>query len=178
MLIIGLDLGTQITGITILNGNQTVIFQDCWKIKTSSKIVDLFDKIAYCKEKLENIKKEVVKNEEVKIIIEQNLQMYKRGKSSAKVLNVIAKFNGCISFLCFDIFKIKPSYIAASSARKRCGIKIDSGIQKNAKEQTLDFVIQNWGLKVEYTSKGAVKDYFYDISDSWVLAKSFFIKSS
>jgi hypothetical protein len=174
MFYIGIDAGTQNTGITILDENQNIIYQTAWIFKNPRKYKNIFEKISFCKNELKKIKKEIIKNEKVLIIIEKSLQMFKSGKSSAKTLSIIAGFNCSISFLCYDIFKVEPIFIGASSARKKCNIPINRESDKNGKQQTLEYIMSNWNFKVEYTKNENIKDYFYDISDSFVLAKSGF----
>tara|TARA_B100000214_G_scaffold168533_1_gene121072 strand:+ start:893 stop:1114 length:222 start_codon:yes stop_codon:yes gene_type:complete len=59
--------------------------------------------------------------------------------------------------------------IAAASARKRAGIKIDRS--KDTKAQILQFYLdKNPNIKVEYTHKGNPKPKYKDIADSWVVA--------
>ena len=73
--------------------------------------------------------------------------------------------------MCYNSLGLKPEYVAASSARKLSGIKIEKG--KKAKEQVLKFVLDNVdAFGVEYTSRGNPKPGTADRADSWVVAKA------
>ena len=127
---------------------------------------DLFDKA-------ETIRLELVKlghyHNIEKIYIEQSLQSFRSGFSSAQTLSTLSRFNGIISWICYERFKIDPEMIAASTARKLCGIKIQRG--EKAKQKVLDFVLDNVeGFEVEYTKAGNPKPGSYDRADSWVVA--------
>jgi hypothetical protein len=59
--------------------------------------------------------------------------------------------------------------IAATSARKRVGIKIDRS--RDTKTQILEFYLdKNPNVEVQYTHKGNPKPKYKDIADSWVVA--------
>ena len=76
-----------------------------------------------------------------------------------------------MSWFCYEEFGIKPEYIPAISARKKCGISIKKGVK--AKEQVLAFLLDNEPIfSVEYTRTGKPKPYCYDEADSLVIAKA------
>ena len=105
------------------------------------------------------------------VYIEQSLQSFRSGFSSARTLSLLSRFNGVVSWLCYEIFAIEPEYLAASSARKLCGIKIPKG--KKAKNVALQFVIDNVpAFEVQYTRHGNPRAGFTDRSDSYVIAKA------
>ncbi len=64
-----------------------------------------------------------------------------------------------------------PEYIAATSARKKCGIKIPKGLK--AKQVVIKYVIDNVpDVLIEYTKHGNPKPGSYDRADSWIIAKA------
>jgi hypothetical protein len=73
------------------------------------------------------------------IYIEQSLHMFMGGKSSAKTLSTLTRFNGIVSWLIYEMFKMEPKYIAATSARKQAGIKVPRG--QKAKQVVLQFFL-------------------------------------
>ena len=76
-----------------------------------------------------------------------------------------------MSWLVYDLFQIKPEYIAATSARKHCGIKIPRG--ETAKPVVLKYLLDNQpGFVIEYTRHGNPKPESYDMADSIVIAKA------
>jgi hypothetical protein len=97
--------------------------------------------------------------------------MFRSGFSSAKTLSTLSSFNGVVSYLCYRELGLKPEHIAATSARKACGITIPKG--QKAKEVVVQFLLDNEPhFVVEYTKSGNIKPQYYDIADSIVIAKA------
>ena len=91
--------------------------------------------------------------------------MFMMGKSSSHTIATLSKFNGIVSWLCYEEFGIKPEYIPAISARKKCGITIKRGTK--AKEQVMAFLLDNEpDFSIEYTRTGKPKPHCYDEADS------------
>jgi hypothetical protein len=74
------------------------------------------------------------------VIVEEALQAFRRGFSSAKTLSTLAKFNGIICYLAEDIFKIPVELVNVSHARSSLGIKIDRKSEVSLKDQVFDWV--------------------------------------
>ena len=105
------------------------------------------------------------------IYIEQPLHMFMKGKSSAKTLSTLMTFNGIVSWLVYELFEIEPQYIAATSARKQCGIKVKRG--EKAKEVVLNHLLKEEpAFHVEYTKFGNPKPESYDRADAIIIAKA------
>ena len=103
------------------------------------------------------------------IYIEQSLQSFRSGFSSAKTLSTLSRFNGVVSWMCYENFNIKPDYIAATSARKLCGIKVPKGVK--AKQVVVQHVVDNVPeVSIVYTKHGNPKPECFDKADSWVVA--------
>jgi len=166
-MILGLDVSTSITGITILDKEGKIVYNEALDTR---KYKSLFVKARTLQEKLKEIKKN---NKIKKIYIEKSLQSFRSGFSSAKTLSILSAFNGIVSWMCFNIFKLEPEYIAATSARKLCGIKIPKG--EKAKPVVLKFLLDNEPcFVIEYTKYGNPKPKYYDMADSIVIAKAGF----
>jgi hypothetical protein len=163
--ILGLDISTSITGATVIKDNQ-IIETFIWDTRNKKKFSTLYDKADFIKNKLMCIEK---KHKIDSIYIEQSLQSFRSGFSSAKTLSTLARFNGIISWLCFTIFSIKPEMLASSSARKQAGVIIKRG--ENAKEKVLKFVLDNYPqITIEYTKHGNPKPGMLDMCDSIIIA--------
>ena len=165
-MILGLDVSTSITGYTLLDGDK-IILNGAWDTR---KYKDFFEKVIHVKKGLEQIQNE--HGEQITAVyIEQSLQSFRSGFSSAKTLSTLSRFNGIVSWLVFDQYKIKPEYIAATSARKLCGIKVPRG--QKAKQVVLKFLLDNEpSFVIEYTRNGNPKPESYDRADSIVIAKA------
>ena len=166
-MLLGLDISTSITGITILDKKNEILYNDALDTR---KYKSLFVKARVLQEKL----KEIKNNYKIeKVYIEKSLMSFRSGFSSAKTLSTLSSFNGIVSWMCFEYFDLEPEYIAATSARKLCGIKIPKG--EKAKPIVLKFLLDNEpSFVVEYTKYGNPKPKYYDMADSIIVARAGF----
>ena len=76
------------------------------------------------------------------IFVEENLQVFRRGLSSARTLMTLAKFNGIVCYILRQIFEIDPISINVNEARRSVGLKIISQRKGGSptKEQVIDWV--------------------------------------
>jgi len=173
-MILGLDISTSIIGMTILDKDGKVIRVDSLDLRNKNHYPDVFAKYQKVFETIRSLRHESWHDESCKfchIFIEQSLQMFRSGFSSAKTLSTLSSFNGVVTYLCYRELGIKPEHISASSARKACGITIKKGTK--AKEQVVKFLLDNEPcFVVEYTKSGNLKPKYYDIADSIVIAKA------
>ena len=172
-MILGLDISTSVIGICLLHQNQAKIdFLNLEKQK------DIFRKAELFKKKMIEIKND---NDITIVGIEENLQAFRPGLSSAKTILSLARFNGICSYISEEVFGLTPDFVNVNSARKINGVKIDRKSGKNTKEQILDFVSQreplfNWPTKV--LKSGPRKDTVvllkecYDMADAYIIANS------
>ena len=166
-MILGLDISTSITGYTILDDDKNIIENDVWDLR---KYKDFFLKADIIKENVAKIHKQYG-SQMSHIYVEQSLQAFRSGFSSARTLSTLSRFNGVVSWLVYDKLQIKPEYIAATSARKLCGIKISRG--QKAKEVVLKFLLDNEpSFVIDYTKHGNPKPGSYDRADSLVIARA------
>jgi hypothetical protein len=163
--ILGLDISTSITGATILRDGK-IIESIYWDTRNKKYFPTLYEKARLIKQNLLDIHS---RHEISEVFIEQSLQSFRSGFSSAKTLSTLSRFNGIISWLCFENFKIQPQMIAASSARKQAGVGIKRG--DNAKEKVLQFVLDKFPqIEIQYTKHGNPKPGMYDLCDSIIIA--------
>ena len=171
---LGLDISTSIVGISIFKNKEFLLMDHIDLSKTKC----IFDKSEIVYSKLEEIKnKFVISN----IFIEDILQSFQRGLSSAKTLTQLAKFNGIVSNMSFMLLRVKPVFINVNTARKILEIKINKNDSKSTKEQIIEWVDRDlggytWPKKVisRGKNKGRVKfeKYCYDMSDAYVICKA------
>ena len=164
-MILGLDISTSITGYTVLDDDGNVVACDHIDLR---KEKNFFNKIQIVNARLEDIS---VDHSIDRVYIEQSLQSFRSGFSSAQTLSLLSKINGIVSWLCYNLFCSEPRYLAATSARKLCGIKVPRG--QKAKAVSLQFVVDNVPeFEVQYTRHGNPKAGYADRSDSYVIAKA------
>ena len=164
-MILGLDISTSITGVTVLDNSGEVVLCDVWDLR---KDKGFFQKVEKTKVLLEALERD---QQIEKIFIEQSLQSFRTGFSSAQTLSTLARFNGTLSWLCYELFGIEPEFLGASTARRLCGIKVPRG--RKAKEVVLEKILDTEpSFVVEYTKYGNPKPGTYDRADSLVIAKA------
>ncbi len=178
-MILGLDISTSITGFAVVGDGQLLHYSSI----DLRKHKGVFDKANALKVYIEDLFENYQLNQEDSqgwgessfpiehIYIEQPLHMFMKGKSSAKTLSALMTFNGIVSWLIYELFEIEPQYIAATSARKHCGIKVKRG--EKAKEVVLKNLLDNEkAFHIEYTKFGNPKPDSYDKADAIVVAKA------
>ena len=177
---IGLDISTSIIGMSLFLGDSLVKLMHVDLTKTKC----MFDKASKFEEEFkQKIFTDIEGNDlDIRdIYIEDTLQSFSRGLSSARTLMQLSRFNGIVSNIAFRITRIKPVFINVNTARKLLGIKIDKNSDKDKKEQVMDWVSSdlggyNWPTKIisRGPNKGHVKyeKFCYDIADAYVICKA------
>ena len=168
-MILGLDVSTSITGITLLDKSGEIVYNtsvDTRKYKNFFKKAEEFEHEITHLWRSTNI--DLLPK---RVFIEQSLQSFRSGFSSAKTLSTLSRFNGVVSWIIYKHWGIEPEYIAASSARKLAGVKITK--DKKAKQCVIEHVLNNVpAVTIEYTKYGNPKPHCYDKADSWVVARA------
>lgn len=142
MIVIGLDISTSVTAYSIMN-TELPLGQRLLKSEGIhlSKIKDSYRKSC----KVREVFKSIAEQYDIeKISVEESLQSFRMGMSSAKTLSALTRFNGIVSFLAQDIFDSECERINVNSARKRLGIKIDKKLDITSKDQ-----VRNWVMNHE-----------------------------
>ena len=137
-----------------------------WDMRNKKLYPDLFSKALF-------IKKQLMKMDFPldHIFIEPALNMFMAGKSSSHTNSTLIKFNGIVTWMCYEEYGIQPEFIPAISARKKCGITIKRG--QKAKEIIMKYFLDNEpSFRVEYTKHGNPKPHFYDQADALVMARA------
>lgn len=168
-MILGLDISTSITGFTILDDSGDVVLCDYINLKK-------FDNLYQKAHRVDNVLTDLFSQNKIEQVwVEESLQMFSSGMSSAKTLSTLTKFNGIISWTCWDKFGITPEHIAAVSARKECSIVVPKG--KRGKDCVMEYMLDKepWFV-VEYGKTGKIKPHFYDMADSFIVAKAGFLR--
>jgi Holliday junction resolvasome RuvABC endonuclease subunit len=167
-MILGLDVSTSITGFCVLDSNREIIRSDAWDMRNKKYYPTIFHKAEHIKDALCDIK---VQYPIQKVFIEQPFMFFGSGGSSAKTMAALQRFNGIISWICYDTFEMIPEYFTAQQARKLNNIKTHRGA--NTKKIILEWVLDKYpDLNVEYTHKGNPKPKYFDIADAIVIANA------
>ena len=172
-MILGLDVSTSVVGITILDEKGRFVHITYCDLR---KEKDFFKKTMIIREKL----KDVLEFPITEIYIEDIMQSFSGGMSSAKTITQLARFNGIVSYIAYELSGLTPVYLNVNSIRKTLGIKIDKNSSIEKKEQVriwVDNHLQNqlrWPTKTLKSGprKGEtiLSSVCYDMADSFAVA--------
>ena len=173
-MILGLDVSTAVVGYCVLDDNNDIVELDYVNLK---KLKTLCTKSANLLASLRLINE---KHKITEVYIEECLQRFSYGRSSAATITRLAAFNGITQYLCYDTFDIEPKLLNATSARKLLSIKTQSKKKcgKDVKQQVFEWVTQylnmSWPTKILKggPNKGSevLLPECYDMADAWVIA--------
>lgn len=177
-LVIGLDVSTSITGVCVISPGMPfdeqrshILHLDRIDFKKSKT---LWEKADEAFKALENIHKNYEGS--YKVVLEEPLMGFRAGMSSAATITTLMKFNGIVSYISREIFKVDPEYLSASTARKLCGIKVQktSVAGLSGKEQVFKYMAENDLKHIEWPLKknGKIVDWSRDATDSYCIAKA------
>ena len=179
MLILGIDVSTAVTAYTLMDTERPQI--DCL-IKSDgihlSKFKRIYDKAEHLREHFRNLKNDYDID---RIYVEEALQSFRRGLSSAKTLSTLMRFNGIVCFLAEETFQKEVNLVNVVKARSALGLKINRKLDKNTKDQVFDWVKTreeftnfSWPMKTLKSGPRAGKTIFdkscYDISDAAIMS--------
>lgn len=178
-MVLGLDISTAIIGITLLNNNSEIILID-------HVVLNKVDSQEYCRKALKfksYIQENIKPNEKIHVFIEEAGKKFKMGTSSADTIFTLARFNGIISFICFEIFGMQPIELEVKESRKGLGIvipKFTKGVKyadkrKEIKKTIIEYCLSKYSIEelgFEKTRNGGWNDWSGDRADSLVIALS------
>jgi len=165
-MILGFDISTSITGVSIIDRNNELIYCKAWR--TDKKRLSFYDKLNIIKDNICFIKTQFPIE---KIFVEEPLGMFAAGRSSAQVISKLQRYNGAFCWIINSVMAIEPQYINASTARKNCGITVPRGIK--AKKVVLHYLLENeQNFNIEYTRHGNPIKGEYDRADSVIVARA------
>ena len=178
-MILGLDVSTSCIGWCVIGRNTELIRMGYIGL---SKIFSIFEKAKVTQAELGKLCEEFNIDD---VYIEENLQAFRPGFSSAKTLISLSRFNGIVSYLCAQVFEIEPRFINVNAARKAVGLTIVRKSKGGAptKHQVLDWVSNQlkgashqWPTKVLKSGPrrgtSVLEDGCYDMADAFVIAKA------
>ncbi len=175
-MILGLDISSSIVGISIFNDDKTLYDLRYVDLR---KIDSFFKKADYVRAKLEDLRCELTQNITT-ISVEECAQSFRKGFSSAQTISTLARFNGVISQIAYETFKVEPLYYNVVSSRKSLGIKLDKSGSVDTKEQIVSWVSTQepqwtWPTKTLSRGKNAGstihETFCYDMADAYVIGK-------
>ena len=178
-MLLALDISTSCTGYCLFNEDELI---DIGYIDLS-KHKGLYEKAKHVKTRIFELGSKYRIN---RVVVEENLQAFRPGLSSAKTLMTLAQFNGVVRWICHEHLFVEIVAINVNTARKSVGLKIDKKDKsKTTKEKVLDWVSADdasikWPTKILKSgpSKGQKRicNEAYDMADAYVIGKAFLAK--
>ena len=179
-MILGLDISTSCTGWSLFNLDGSLF--DIGYIRLDTK-KNAFSRVTDVSETITGLMNRVPHLESV--YVEENLQAFRPGLSSAKTLLTLARFNGMVSYQTYVSTGVHPDYINVNTARKSLGIKLDRKSDVSTKDQIYQWVVSDlsktntnvdWPFKILKSGprKGLriLDPAAYDMSDAYVIGKA------
>tara|TARA_B100000287_G_scaffold403554_1_gene425490 strand:- start:359 stop:934 length:576 start_codon:yes stop_codon:yes gene_type:complete len=169
-MILGLDISTTLVGIAILDDNGKLIKTDGLDI---SKISNTFERLETVGAELYTIRSEYdIKD----VFIETALKKFLPGKSRADTIIKLAKFNGVVSWICFECFEKEPTYINVNTARSLYGLSFPrSSKGPQRKKMVIEAVIEKEKTAFKYEMARGGRNYKKgtdDRADAVVIARA------
>ena len=170
-MILGLDISTTMVGVAIIDpDSKNLVHCEGWDI---SKCETMFDKAESIGANLYTIRSEY--NIE-HVFVETALKRFLPGKSRADTIIKLAKFNGVVSWLCFECFETEPTYINVNTARSLYGLSFPRGTKgPQRKKMVIEAVIEKEKTAFKYEMARGGKNYKRgtdDRADAVVIARA------
>jgi hypothetical protein len=162
-MILGLDISTSMIGWSVFDEDQ--ILMESGRFKPNKKLsleerAQSFGKFL--------LSPQIQRFNISKVYIEAPFSAFAGGKTSAKTMSSLQRFNGMVSFISYQIFKSLPVLVKVAEARKNCGIKVPRGTK--AKSVVLAWVDNKFeDFEITYTKFGNPKAGCDDEADAIVI---------
>jgi hypothetical protein len=167
--VIGLDISTNTTGYSIMDEDEKLLK---YGFIDTSKTKDWFEKTEIFTLQMKQLSEEF---SVIKIGIEDILGKFSGGRTSAKTIISLARFNALASYKCYELFNLKPEHINVLRARKLAfGHSIPRNSGLNAKEYVLKRSVEWYPELIlpKMKTKDKIAKEAYDITDSIIIAKA------
>jgi hypothetical protein len=170
-MILGLDISTSIVGVAIVNPEtkELVVSEHI----DLTKIDSVFSKAELVGAELWQIGN----NHAIKdLFIETALMKFIPGRSRADTIVKLAKFNGIVSWMCYDTFGLNPVYLNVNTARSLYGLSFPRGTKgPKRKKMVVESVIEKEKTAFTYEMARGGKNYKKgtdDRADAVVIARA------
>lgn len=151
-MILALDISTSITGYAIIDKTGLIKVYGHVDLRKEKCFIK---KVTKAKEKILSS----IEGLDIEALaIEKNLQAFRRGLSSAQVINTLARFNGALSYAVASTLNIPLTNIDVNQARRSLGFKIlrekVCGLStKEQVKQALDSLLATSNQKIQWGTR-------------------------
>ena len=170
-MILGLDISTSVVGVAIVDPEtKDLIVSEHIDL---TKIDSVFSKAELVGSELWQIGN----NHDIKnLFVETALMRFIPGRSRADTIVKLAKFNGIVSWMCYDTFGLQPTYLNVNTARSLYGLSFPRGTKgPKRKKMVIEAVIEKEKTAFKYEMARGGKNYKKgtdDRADAVVIARA------
>ena len=161
-MILGLDISTSVVGVAIVDPEtKDLIVSEHIDL---TKIDSVFSKAELVGSELWQIGNNYdIKN----LFVETALMRFIPGRSRADTIVKLAKFNGIVSWMCYDTFGLQPTYLNVNTARSLYGLSFPRGTKgPKRKKMVIEAVIEKEKTAFKYEMARGGKNYKKGTDDS------------
>lgn len=170
-MILGLDISTTMVGVALIDPeSRRLILSQGWDISkhnTTYEKAEVIGAELYALRSNYNIQH---------VFIETALKRFMPGKSRADTIIKLAKFNGIVSWVCYECFDLKPIHINVNTARSLYGLSFPRGTKgPKRKKMVIEAVIEKEKTNFKYEWARGGKNYKKgtdDRADAIVIARA------
>ena len=170
-MILGLDISTSVVGVAVINPDtkELVVSEHI----DLTKIDSVFSKAELVGSELWQIgNNHNIEN----LFVETALMRFIPGRSRADTIVKLAKFNGIVSWMCYDTFGLQPTYLNVNTARSLYGLSFPRGTKgPKRKKMVIEAVIEKEKTAFKYEMARGGKNYKKgtdDRADAIVIARA------
>tara|TARA_A100001515_G_scaffold23463_1_gene18121 strand:- start:34 stop:612 length:579 start_codon:yes stop_codon:yes gene_type:complete len=170
-MILGLDISTTMVGVAVIDTNSRALVNvEGWDI---SKAQTIFEKAEIIGAELYTLRS---KYNITEVFIETALKKFLPGRSRADTIIKLAKFNGIVSWICFECFEKDPTYINVNTARTLYGLSFPRSTKgPQRKKMVIEAVIEKEKTAFKYEMARGGRNYKKgtdDRADAVVIARA------
>tara|TARA_R100000315_G_C5188194_1_gene109584 strand:+ start:56 stop:634 length:579 start_codon:yes stop_codon:yes gene_type:complete len=170
-MILGLDISTTMVGVAVIDTNDRALVEvEGWDI---SKAQTIFEKAEIIGAELYTLRS---KYNITEVFIETALKKFLPGRSRADTIIKLAKFNGIVSWICFECFEKDPTYINVNTARTLYGLSFPRSTKgPKRKKMVIEAVIEKEKTAFKYEMARGGRNYKKgtdDRADAVVIARA------
>lgn len=170
-MILGLDISTTMVGVAVIDtDDRSLVEVEGWDI---SKAQTIFEKSEIIGAELYTLRS---KYNITEVFIETALKKFLPGRSRADTIIKLAKFNGIVSWICFECFEKDPTYINVNTARTLYGLSFPRSTKgPKRKKMVIEAVIEKEKTAFKYEMARGGRNYKKgtdDRADAVVIARA------
>lgn len=131
-MILGIDLSTSISGYSVINDDSELILNEAVDTRRDYNLYEA------ATENINKVKEIFGEYNIDEVYIEENLQTFRTGFSSAQTLSKLSKINGIVSWFIWNEYDVDFDLLNSRTARKEAGLTMNKEKKQKVKKQMLE----------------------------------------